>query len=98
MAEIRKEQQALQSIIRGGVREDIERLGTLPGELRWQLVLTVLVLVVLMAAAGVLAMVVRAYLKNRAALRDIKILAGDILASMDQGVITTESCRHRSPV
>jgi PAS domain S-box-containing protein len=88
--EVRKEQRALNSIVQGGVREDIERLGTLPGELRWQLFLTVLVLVVLMAAACVLAWFAQAYLKNRAALRDIKILAGDILASMDQGVITTD--------
>jgi PAS domain S-box-containing protein len=98
IAEVRKGQVALQAIIRGGVAEDIQRLGTLPRELRWQLVFTILVLLVLMVSAFVLAAIVRAYMKNRAALRDIKLLAGDILASMDQGVITTDRAGYVTSV
>ena len=49
--EVRKEQRAVAAIVHGGVAEDIERLGTLPGELRWQFVFSVLVLLVLIAAA-----------------------------------------------
>jgi len=90
VAEIHKEQRAIQQIVVGGAAKDIERLGTLPGELRWQFVFTVLILLVLIVAGGALAFVVRAYLKNLTSLREIKILAGDILASMDQGVLTTD--------
>ncbi len=89
-AEVRKEQRAIREIVKGGVAEDIQRLGTLPGELRWQFVFTVLVLLVLIVAGIVLVFVVRAYLRNLRSLRETKMLARDILASMDQGVITTD--------
>ncbi len=90
VAEVRKEQRAIQQIVAGGVTEDIERLGTLPGEVRWQFLLTVLVLLVLIVAGSGLLFVARAYLQSLSSLREIKMLAGDILASMDQGVITTD--------
>ena len=90
IAEVRKEQQAIQAIIAGGNRDDIRRLGTLPFELRWQFVLTIVVLVVLIAAACLLAFVARALLKSRVLLRDVRILAWDILSSMDHALITTD--------
>jgi two-component system, NtrC family, sensor histidine kinase HydH len=95
VAEIRKEQRAILEIVKGGVVEDIERLGTLPGEFRLQLVFTILVLLVLIAAAIGLTFVVLAHLKSLKSLREIKILAWDILASMDQGVVTTD---HRGKI
>lgn len=90
VAEVRKEQLAIQEIVEGGVVVDIQRLGTLPGELRWQFVFTVLVLLVLIVAGSGLVLVVRAYLESLKSLQEIKTLAWDILASMDLGVITTD--------
>ena len=98
VAEIRKEQYAVAEIVRGGVQEDIQRLGTLPGELRWQLVFTIVVLVVLLVAAATLVFVVRAYLTSQATLRDTMTLARDILGSIDYGVITTDTEGHITSV
>ncbi len=91
VAEIRKEQHAVAEILRGGVQEDILRLGSLPAELRWQLLFTVVLLVVLLVLAAALVFVVRAYLASEATLRDTETLARDILGSIDYGVITTDT-------
>lgn len=90
VAEVRKEQDAIDEIVRRGSTEDIERIGTLPGELRWQFVLTLLVLTVLVVAAVMLLFLVWAYLKSQKSLREIQRLALDILSSMDEGVVTTD--------
>ncbi len=90
VVEIRKAQHAIQKIVAGGVSEDIESLGTLPGELPWQFLLMILVLIVLVVAGATLVFIVRRYLKSEASLKELKVLAWDILASMDQGVITTD--------
>jgi PAS domain S-box-containing protein len=88
--EVRKEQQAVAEIIRGGVAEDIRRLGSLPGELRWQFVFSLLVLLVLIAAAATIFFAMRAYAQSQASLRKVKMQAWDILSSMDQAVVTTD--------
>jgi len=90
IAEVRKEQRAIGEILASGDRQDFQRLGSLPNELKWQFVLTVLVLLVLIAAACLLVFVVRALLTSRATLRDIRVLAWDILASMDHAVVTID--------
>ena len=90
VAEIRKEQSTVAEILRAGVREDIERLGSMPSELRWQLVFTLVVLLVLIVSAVVIVFVVRAYLQSQQSLRDTERLARDILASTDHGVMTTD--------
>ncbi len=91
LIEIRKEQRALDAIIRGGVAEDIERLGSLPEEVSWQFGLTLLVLGVLVVTGTAYAIVARAYLKSEQSLQDIKQLAWEILSSMDQGVMTIDN-------
>jgi signal transduction histidine kinase len=90
VVEIRKAQQAITEIIAGGVVEDIERLGSLPSEIRWQLLCTVLVLIVLIVTGAALVVIGRAYLNSLSSIRKIKVLASDILASIDQGVITAD--------
>lgn len=90
VAEVRKEQAAIDQIVRRGSSEDVARLGTLPGELRWQLVFTVLVLAVLVIAAVMLLFLVWAYINSQRSLREVQLLALDILSSMDEGVITTD--------
>ncbi len=91
VAEIRKEQYTVAEIVRGGIQEDIRRLGALPTEMRWQLVFTIVVLIVLVISAVALVFVVRAFLASQATLRDTETLARDILGSIDYGVITTDT-------
>lgn len=90
VAEIQKEQRAVHAIMRGSSAADIEQLGTLPGELRVQMILTIIALIVVVVSAVELLLVVRAYLRSQESLRSVKMLAWDILASTNQGVITTD--------
>jgi len=92
--EVKKEQQTVREILEKGNRADIQRLGSLPDELRWQLLFTILVLLVLLIAAIALFSVARAYLTSQTSLGNLKMLAWHILASTDQGVITTD-CEGR---
>ncbi len=91
LAEVRKEQAAFADILQGGVAQDIQALGTLPYEVEWQFFFTILVLLVLVVAAIVLVLIVRAYLNSQQSLHEVMLLAWDILASMDQGVITLDT-------
>lgn len=88
--EVRKEQAAIADLLNSGSAEAIRRVGTFSGELRWQFAFSLLVLFVLLAAGVVLVSVLRAHLTSQESLRKVKVLARDILASMDQAVVTTD--------
>ena len=92
--EIRKVQQAFREIERGGVTEDIARLGSLPGEAPWQLAFALVVLVVLIVSALALVGLVRAYTASEQSRRETENLAHDILAGMDYGLVTTDCAGH----
>jgi two-component system sensor histidine kinase HydH len=62
----------------------------LAGELRWQFRLSILVVLNLVVTGFTVLLLWRAYRSSQDSLRDIKALAGDILGSMDQAVITTD--------
>ena len=62
----------------------------LAGELRWQFRLTILVVLNVVVTGFALVLLLRAYRLSQESLRDFKALAGDILSSMDQAVITTD--------
>ena len=62
----------------------------LEGELRWQFRLTILVVLNVIVTGIAITLLWRAYRTSQESLRDIKVLAGDILSSMDQAVITTD--------
>ncbi len=61
------------------------------GELRWQFRLTILVVLNLVVTAFAVVLLWRAYGSSQESLRDVKALAADILSSIDQAVITTDS-------
>jgi signal transduction histidine kinase len=63
---------------------------TLSSELRWQFRLAVIVLTLLLTTTVALVVILRVHLASRRKLREVKVLAGDILACMDQAVITTD--------
>lgn len=62
----------------------------LAGELKWQFRLSTLVFLNLIVTAVAVMLLWRAYRTSQQSLYDIKVLAGDILNSMDQGVMTTD--------
>ncbi len=62
----------------------------LAGELRWQFRLSILVVLNLVVTGFTVVLLWRAYHSSQESLRDIKALAGDIIGSMDQAVITTD--------
>ncbi len=59
-------------------------------ELRWQFRLSIIGVLNLVVSALAVVMLWRAYNTSQASLRDVRILASDILSSMDLAVITTD--------
>jgi signal transduction histidine kinase len=62
----------------------------LANALGWQVGLALVVLTILLTTAGAVVVMLRAYLTSLRRLREVKVLAGDILSSMDQAVVTTD--------
>ncbi|MBI3464616.1 MAG: PAS domain-containing protein [Planctomycetes bacterium] len=86
---LRVERGMIGDLIGGKAETSSDLVRALPGVLRWQFGLALVVLVILVATAVALIVIRRAYLASRQSLREVKVLAGDILASMDQAVVTT---------
>lgn len=90
MVDLLREQQIVEELISkvpGDAKNSAEELA---GELRWQFRLTTLVVLNVVVTGIAIALLWRAYRASQESLRDIKALAGDILGSMDQAVITTD--------
>lgn len=62
----------------------------LAGELRWQFRMSILVVLNLIVTGLTVLLLWRAYRSSQESLREFKALAGDILGSMDQAVITCD--------
>lgn len=62
----------------------------LAGELKWQFRLSTLVVLNVVVTGFTVLLLWRAYRSSQESLRDIKALAGDILGSMEQAVITSD--------
>lgn len=90
MVDFLREQEIVEGLIRKLPSDAIESAEVLQGELRWQFRLTILVVLNVVVTGIAVVLLWRAYRSSQASLRDIKALAGDILRSMDQGVITTD--------
>lgn len=101
MVDFVDEQETVRQLIRELPANARIQAETLAGELKWQFRMSILVAVNLIATGCALALLWRAYQTSQDSLRDIKALAGDILSSMDQAVITTDqnsevtSCNSR---
>lgn len=92
MIDVRREQQVLARIIEHIPARDLKVAQELSGDLQLHRGLGVLLALNLIATAIAFIFLVRGYLSSQRSLRDVKVLAADILASMDAGVITTD--RH----
>jgi two-component system nitrogen regulation sensor histidine kinase GlnL len=88
--DVAREQQIVSRIIGHLPESDMAVANELSGDLQLRSRLSFL-LVLNIAGTGIaFAIVVRGYLTSERSLRDAKVLATDILASMDSGVITTD--------
>lgn len=91
MIDFLREQEIVDELIRKLPEDATESAEVLAGELRWQFRLTMLVVLNLVVTGFAVVLLWRAYRSSQESLRDIKALAGDILSSMDQAVITTDA-------
>ncbi len=90
MVELLHEQAIVQELMQELPAHATGSARSLVGELRWQFRLTILVVLNLIVTAFAVVLLWRAYRASQESLRDFKALAGDILSSMDQAVITTD--------
>lgn len=90
---LRKEQRQLASVLKQRPEDAAELVETWQEEQRWQLVSLVGDFVVLVASGIALVLVMRSYAGTHRSLDQLKSLASDILASMEDGVVTTDSER-----
>ena len=91
MNDFLREQEIVQELMRqlppGSAESSAEELA---GELRWQFRLTILVVLNVIVTGFAVVLLWRAYRSSQESLRDIKVLAGDVLGSIDQAIITTD--------
>jgi len=85
-----REQELVKELIQDLPSEARSPAYELAGELRWQFRLTTLVVLNLVVTGFAVVLLWRAYRTSQESLRDVKALAGDILSSMEQAVITTD--------
>jgi two-component system, NtrC family, sensor histidine kinase HydH len=90
MIDFLREQEIVQELIQKLPSDATASAEALAGELKWQFRLTILVVLNLVVTGFVVVLLSRAYRSSQQSLRNVKALAGDILSSMDQAVITTD--------
>lgn len=90
--DVRREQEIVSRIVRHLPQSDLEAARELSGSLRLNGRLGILMVLNVLGTAVALGLVLRGYLHSEQTLRDVKVLATDIIASMDAAVITTD--RH----
>ena len=90
--DVRREQEIVSRIVRHLPPSDLEAARELSGSLRLNGRLGILMVLNVLGTAVALGLVLRGYLHSEQSLRDVKVLATDIIASMDAAVITTD--RH----
>lgn len=90
LAELPREQQIVQQLTQHLPAGDRAEANELAGGLQLQSRLSVLLIVNLVASGFALTLLVRAYFTSQRSLRNVHVLASDVLASLDQGVITTD--------
>lgn len=90
MVEFGREQTLIQDLVRKLPTEESQPVTQLAGELLWQFRLTSLVVLNSVVTFFALLLLWRAYRSSQDSLRDIRALAGDIISSVDQAIITTD--------
>lgn len=90
LSDFSRELEILRQLTKHLPESDMEDANELAGELRLQWQLSVLLILNIFASGVALTLLIRAYLSSERSLREVSVLATDILASIDQGIITTD--------
>ncbi|XZE53451.1 two-component system sensor histidine kinase NtrB [Planctomycetaceae bacterium SH139] len=85
-----REQEIIQKLVLDLPSRDLPAARELASELQWQSRWTIFVIVQVVATGLAVALLFRAYLSAQDKLNDVKALAGDILSSMEQAVVTSD--------
>lgn len=88
--DVRREQEIVSGFIRHLPQSDLEAAQELSGSIRLNGRLAILMVLNGLGTAVAVGLVLRGYLHSEQSLRDVKVLATDIIASMDAAVITTD--------
>jgi len=91
LADFRREQEILEALTKHLPTSDLAEAQELAGELRLQWRLSVVLILNIVASGVALTLLVRAYFSSQHSLREVKVLATDILASINEGIITTDN-------
>lgn len=86
-----REQEIIQKLVLDLPSRDLPAARGLVSELQWQSRWTIFVIVQVVATGLAVALLFRAYLDAQDKLNDVKALAGDILSSMEQAVVTSDN-------
>ena len=89
LSNVRREKEIVDRLIQHLPASDLQVANELSGDLNQQGSLSALLVLNMLVTAIAFGLVVRGYMTSERSLRDVKVLATDILASMDAGVITT---------
>ena len=87
--DVQREQEIVASIFQHLPASDLEAAKELSGSLRLSGRLAILMVLNVIGTAVAFGLVLRGYMHSERSLRDVKVLAADILASVDAAVITT---------
>ncbi len=90
LSNVRREQEIVQRLIKHLPESDLQAANELSGDLNLQRGLSVLLALNIVATAMAFGLVLRGYMTSEKSLENVKLLATDILASMDSGVITAD--------
>lgn len=90
LVDFHHEQEIVAKIMSHLPDSDLAVARELAGELRFQSQLSILLFLNIIVTGIALVLLVRAYLNSERSLREVKVMASDVLASMDQGVLTTD--------
>lgn len=90
LTDFSREQEIVREITGHLPASDLPEANELAGELRLQSRLSVVLILNIIASGVALTLLVRAYISSERSLREARVLATDILASIDQGIITTD--------
>jgi two-component system sensor histidine kinase HydH len=90
MADFSRQQEIVEAITGHLPPSDLPEARELAGELRLQWRLSVVLILNVIASAMAVTLLVRAYISSERSLRKVRVLATDILASIDQGILTTD--------
>ncbi len=85
-----REQEILKELMQHLPPGNLLKANELEGELRLQWRLSVLLILNIAATVVAITLLVRAYISSERRLREVQVLATDILGSLDQGIITTD--------